>query len=95
MTTNTVVKNCRDVFNEESMMQKEFNDTGLCIPGRHYMVDTSKKIERILHLIDKGRYFTINRPRQFGKTTTLSLLARKLNQKQDYLAVNYERALFP
>ncbi len=52
-------------------MQREFNDTGLCIPGRHYMVDISKKIETIIHLIEKGKYFSINRPRQFGKTTTI------------------------
>ncbi len=68
-------------------MQKEFNDTGLCIPDRHYMADTSHKLEKIIRLIEKGKYFTINRPRQFGKTTTLSLLARKLNQGKDYLAL--------
>ncbi len=50
----------------------EFNDTGLCIPGRHYMADTSRKIEDIIRLVDKGKYFTINRPRQFGKTTISS-----------------------
>ncbi|OQY47615.1 MAG: hypothetical protein B6242_04675 [Anaerolineaceae bacterium 4572_78] len=66
-------------------MQREFNDTGLCIPSRHYMVDTSKKLESILQLIEKGKYFTINRPRQFGKTTTLSILSRHLNQRDDYV----------
>ncbi len=69
-------------------MQKEFNDTGLCNPSRHYMADTSRKIERIIHLVEHGRYFTVNRPRQFGKTTTLSLLTRQLNARDDYLAVN-------
>ncbi len=52
-------------------MPKRFNDTGLCIPKRHYMVDTSQKIEEIMRLIEDGQYFTINRPRQFGKTTTV------------------------
>lgn len=73
---------------EESMMRKKFNDTGLCVPGRHYMVDTSHKIKQIIRLVEEGEYFTINRPRQFGKTTTLSLLAKTLNQREDYLALN-------
>ena len=68
-------------------MQKEFNDTGLCIPDRHYMADTSHKLESIIRLIEKGKYFTINRPRQFGKTTILSLLAKLLNQRDDYLTL--------
>lgn len=69
-------------------MQKRFNDTGLCIPHRHYMVDISTKLEQIMQLIERGEYFTINRPRQFGKTTTLFLLDKQLNRKQNYLALN-------
>ncbi len=69
------------------MSQKEFNDTGLCIPSRHYMVDTSPKLEKIIQLIEKGKYFTINRPRQFGKTTTLFILSKQLNLREDYLAL--------
>jgi len=69
-------------------MQKEFNDTGLCVPHRHYMVDISAKVEKISELVAKSKYFTINRPRQFGKTTTLSQLARQLNQRGDYLALS-------
>ena len=69
-------------------MPKEFNDTGLCIPARHYMADTSAKLEQILYLVAKGKYFTINRPRQFGKTTMLSLLAKRLDQMNDYMAFN-------
>jgi hypothetical protein len=59
-------------------MSKEFNDTGICNPQKHYMVDPSDKIERIIHLIEKGKYFSMNRPHQFGKTTIQSLLTRKL-----------------
>jgi len=68
-------------------MAKKFNDTGLCIPHRHYMVDTSQKLAQIMRLIEAGEYFTINRPRQFGKTTTLALLTNKLNQRDDYVAL--------
>jgi hypothetical protein len=42
-------------------MEQEFNDTGNCIPSKHYMVDTSKKIQQILPLIEKGKYFSIYR----------------------------------
>ncbi len=68
-------------------MPKRFNDTGLCIPYRHYMVDTSAKLKQIIQLTERGEYFTINRPRQFGKTTTLFLLAKQLNQLDDYVAL--------
>jgi hypothetical protein len=68
-------------------MQKEFNDTGLCIPNRHYMVDNSDKLKQIIAFVEKGKYFTINRPRQFGKTTTLFLLDKALNQRDDYVAL--------
>lgn len=68
-------------------MEREFNDTGLCVPGRHYMADTSEKIRKIIRLVEKGKYFTISRPRQFGKTTTLALLAQTLNERDDYIAL--------
>jgi len=68
-------------------MEREFNDTGLCVPNWHYMVDTSEKIGDIIRLVEKGKYFTINRPRQFGKTTTLSLLDKQLNERDDYVVL--------
>ncbi len=72
---------------ETCPMKRKFNDTGLCVPRRHYMVDTSSKIESILEMVDGGEYFIINRPRQFGKTTTLALLADRLNERKDYVAL--------
>ena len=68
-------------------MRKEFNDTGLCVPNRHYMVDISSKLGCIVELVEKGKYFTINRPRQFGKTTTMWRLTEYLNRQEGYLAV--------
>ncbi|MBW6411654.1 hypothetical protein [Clostridium weizhouense] len=47
-------------------MEKEFNITGTCIPKMHYMVDTSDKLKKTIKVIDKGKYFTINRPRLYG-----------------------------
>ncbi len=63
--------------------RKEFNDTGLCVPHLHYMANRSLKIARMLKLVEKGKYFTINRPRQYGKTTLLYLLEKEL-EKQGY-----------
>ena len=57
-------------------MKKYFNVTGNCNPQRHYMVDVSRKFEQVMDLIEQGEYFAINRPRQYGKTTMLSLVAR-------------------
>jgi predicted AAA+ superfamily ATPase len=66
-------------------MAKRFNITGTCIPGRHYLGDMSKKLDRIMEIITRGDYFTINRPRQYGKTTILYLLQKRLGKdKTDY-----------
>ena len=67
-------------------MKKDFNTTGTCIPHKHYMADTSNKIAKIRELVDKGYYFTINRPRQYGKTTTMFLLKKML--QEDYFVIN-------
>lgn len=70
---------------------KKFNVTGLCIPTLHYMVNTDKKIEYIIHnYVDEGAYFTINRARQYGKTTTLELLYQKLQADSIVLDISFE-----
>lgn len=69
---------------------KEFNVTGLCIPERHYMVDISSKLKKIIEMVDKGAYFTINRPRQFGKTTTFNELVEELNKKYIVIKTSFE-----
>ena len=66
-------------------MTKEFNVTGTCIAKRHYMVDTTPKLKAIQALVDKGKYFTINRPRQYGKTTTLQMLGKTLRASGEYI----------
>lgn len=45
------------------------------------MVDITNKINEIEKMVDNEFYFTMNRPRQYGKTTTLSLLKRLLKEK--------------
>lgn len=71
-------------------MKKRFNITGVCVPNMHYMVDISKKIEKIVEMVDYGDYFTINRPRQYGKTTTLNMLANKLREKHVVIKTSFE-----
>jgi PD-(D/E)XK nuclease superfamily len=69
-------------------MEKEFNVTGNCFPKRHYMADVSHKMADTLKLVEKGLYFIINRPRQYGKTTTLFSLSDALRKKGHYIALN-------
>ena len=69
---------------------KEFNTTGLCNPKKHYMVDISNKLDDIKKLVEKEKYFIINRPRQYGKTTTLFTLKRELSKKYLVISISFE-----
>lgn len=69
-------------------MAKIFNVTGACDPQLHYMVDIRKRLEEIRALVDAGAYFTINRARQYGKTTTLNALGDFL--KNDYIVISLD-----
>lgn len=72
-------------------VRKRFNITGLCIPQKHYMVDTSAKIRQIIEqYIENEEYFTINRARQYGKTTTLELLYQRLRKDYIVLDISFE-----
>lgn len=69
-------------------MAKEFNTTGTCFPEDHYMADVSKKLEQVYELVEKGKYFIINRPRQYGKTTTLNSIDDTFTKTGEYLVFN-------
>ena len=69
---------------------REFNVTGICVPKKHYMVDITSKLEQIKILVDKQKYFTINRGRQYGKTTTLSMLRRFLADDYTVISISFE-----
>ena len=71
-------------------MRKEFNVTGSCNPQWHYMVDTEKQFKAVESLIDKGRYFTINRARQYGKTTMLQTIRRRLSDQYLIIKTSFE-----
>ena len=69
---------------------KEFNTTGLCVPSRHYMVDITGRVLKIKQLIDKDKYFTINRPRQYGKTTILNAVYNAINDVYNIIDLSFE-----
>jgi predicted AAA+ superfamily ATPase len=54
------------------------------------MVDINNKLIEIEKLIKNEEYFTINRSRQYGKTTTLSLLEKKLNNDYIFIRTSFE-----
>lgn len=69
---------------------KKFNTTAVCIPSKHYMVDLSGRVKAIKQLVDDGKYFTINRARQYGKTTTLTALKKMLADEYVVLAFDFQ-----
>ena len=69
---------------------KEFNTTAVCIPSKHYMVDLSERVKEIKKLVDDGKYFAINRARQYGKTTTLSALCQVLNVENTVISLDFQ-----
>ena len=65
-----------------------FNVNGDCKPKIHYMVDLTGRLRQIKAMVDAGEYFTVNRARQFGKTTILKALERFL--EDEYLVVSID-----
>lgn len=54
------------------------------------MVDTEKRFKAVESLIDFGEYFTINRARQYGKTTMLQTIRRRLSDKYLIIKTSFE-----
>ena len=71
-------------------VMKKFKTTGLCNPSKNYMVDITDRLNKIKVMIDNGDYFTINRARQFGKTTTLAALERYLKDEYVVLRLDFQ-----
>lgn len=73
-----------------SLIKKRFNSTGVCVPRKHYMVNINNKLKAIKELIDNEFYFTINKPRQYGKTTTLSELVNFIEEEYLIASISFE-----
>ena len=71
-------------------MGRVFNTTGVCIPEKHYMVNINGRLQQIKVLVDEGKYFTINRARQYGKTTTLRALAEMLRDEYYVVLLDFQ-----
>ena len=70
-------------------MRRYFNTEGQCEPEEHFMVRLEERLEKIKTLyVDRGKYFVINRGRQYGKTTTLRALAEYL--KDCYIVISMD-----
>ena len=69
---------------------REFNTTAVCIPSKHYMVDLTERVREIKKLVDAGKYFTINRARQYGKTTTIEALSKILNKEYFVVSLDFQ-----
>ena len=54
------------------------------------MVDLSRRVEEIRKLVDDGKYFTINRARQYGKTTTLDALSSSISEEYIVLGLDFQ-----
>ena len=70
-------------------MTKYFNTEGSCKPKEHYMVKLDDRLGMMKNLLlDRKKYFVINRGRQYGKTTTLRALEEYL--KDDYIVLSLD-----
>lgn len=72
-------------------MQKTFHTTGTCFPDQHYMTDLQKKLEEISILVGAGKYFCINRARQYGKSTLLYSLTQYLARDYIVCSISFQR----
>jgi hypothetical protein len=54
------------------------------------MADTGEKISRIMQFVERGDYFSINRGRQYGKTTTFYLLEKGLPEEYIVISISFE-----
>lgn len=71
-------------------MSKIFNVSGDCKPKLHYMVNIDERLKQIKDMIDKGQYFTMNRARQYGKTTTLHALEYFLEDEYTVISLDFQ-----
>ena len=71
-------------------MAKIFNVAAVCIPEKHYMVNLDERLKKIKTMVDAGDYFTINRARQYGKTTILRALGRYLQSEYYVVSIDFQ-----
>lgn len=55
------------------------------------MVELSERLLEMKKLVDDGKYFCIIRPRQYGKTTTLSALRKHLTGQYEVVSLSFQK----
>ncbi|MDE7479455.1 MAG: ATP-binding protein, partial [Lachnospiraceae bacterium] len=72
-------------------MKRYFNTEGLCNPEEHYMVKLEGRLCQIKTLlVDRMKYFIINKGRQYGKTTMLGALEKYLKDEYIVIALDFQ-----
>lgn len=71
---------------------KYFNTEGICDPDENYMVDITEKAKNVIQLIERKQYFTINRARQYGKTSMLFFLRCNLADRYLIFSLSFQGA---
>ncbi len=71
-------------------MEKFFNVEGICLPDIHYIVNLESRIIKIEEMVASKKYFTINRARQYGKTTILEMLRSHIEEKYVVFFISLE-----
>lgn len=79
-----------EFFAQYESNRRVFNTAGLCVKDKHYMVNVDNKIKSIIKLVQSDAYFVINRPRQYGKTTTLNRLEKILKTRYKVISLDFE-----
>lgn len=71
-------------------MGKTFNVNGVCYSDEHYMVNLESRLMMIKELVDKGKYFMINKARQYGKSTILRAVREYLSQEYAVILLDFQ-----
>lgn len=71
-------------------MAKYFNVNGVCYPDIHYMVRLESRLAEIKAMADAGKFFSVTRARQYGKTTTLRALAEFLQDDYTVISLDFQ-----
>ena len=71
--------------------KRTFNVNGVCYPDEHYMVNLESRLVEIRALVDRGKYFVINKGRQYGKTTILQALGDYVCQEYVILSMDFQQ----
>lgn len=69
---------------------KRFNTEGPCNREKDYMVNIEERIRKIREMIARGNYFCMNRSRQYGKTTTLKELRKKISAEYMVIFLDFQ-----